>query len=157
MAYNANNEPIYTTGSQARAITPIWGRRLGLDFDNMLVGPPEHKLGVTTPTTGGTGSPLPAHGITNLNATAATTAYMDAPIAGIRKTIALTGTGTSQAVVLNAGNFYTSAGSSFRRAIFQTTGDFLQFIGITSAIAFVTGWAMGSTVAAGTMSFTTST
>lgn len=146
MAYNVNNEPIY----RASMLTRIWGARLGLDLDNMLVGPPEHKLGVTTPTTGGTLVPLPAHGATNLSATAATTAYMDAPIAGIRKHIALTGTGTSQAVVLNAGNFFTTLGSSFRRVTMQSTGDAMFGIGLSSAIFAVLGFTAGC-------SFTTTT
>ena len=75
----ANNDPLY----RSRILTSLHGSRLGLDTDNMLVGPPELKLGVTTP--GSTANNLPAHGVSNLAAAAASTIQLDPPLTGVRK------------------------------------------------------------------------
>ena len=66
-AANINNAPLY----RSRVRTTIYGDRLGLDDDGALTGPFGLKLGLTT--LGTTTQQVPAHGLTNLNAAAAST------------------------------------------------------------------------------------
>lgn len=129
MAYNALNEPLYVS----RMLTMMWGRRMGLDLDNMLVGPPEHKIGVTT--LGSTANNIPAHGLTVLSAAAASTYVLDQPITGIRKYFLQAGVGTSHNIITGTSNikFVSTFGSSQQRLAFQTTGDQVSLIGISSA------------------------
>lgn len=121
----ANNDPLYAS----RMRTSLHGRRIGLDGDNMIVGPPALKAGVTTGTTGGN---VPAHGVTVLNATAASTYTIDEPIKGVHKIIAVTAA-TSQAIKTAAATFVTTLGSSFRRLTFTTTGDGVVLAGISTS------------------------
>lgn len=129
MAYNLNNETLY----RASMLTRIWGARLGVDLDNMLVGPPEHKIGVTT--LGSTANNIPAHGLTVLSAAAASTYVLDQPILGIRKEFIQAGVGSSHNIITNTSNikFVSTFGSSQQRLCFQTTGDMVRLLGISSA------------------------
>lgn len=78
---------------------------------------------------------FPGHGLTNLGATAASTGLMDGPVPGNPiKTIFYSGTGTSQNVVLAAGNYRTTGGSSFTRASFDTSGQALTLAPLSSAL-----------------------
>ena len=123
----ANNDPLYTT----RMITRLRGNRIGLDRNNMLVGPPALKLGVTTGSTVSTAT-LPAHGVTVLNATAASTFTIDEPITGVMKRL-FCNIATSQAVKTAAATFVTTLGSSFRRLTFATSGDGVTLVGISTS------------------------
>ena len=121
----ANNDPLYAS----RMRTSLHGRRIGLDGDNMIVGPPALKAGVTTGTTGGN---VPAHGVTVLNATAASTFTIDEPITGVMKRL-FCNIATSQAVKTAAATFVTTLGSSFRRLTFATSGDGVTLVGISTS------------------------
>lgn len=142
MAYNVLNEPLYVS----RMLTMLWGRRMGLDLDNMLVGPPEHKVGVTT--LGSTAVNIPAHGLTVLSAAAASTYVLDTPIQGVRKDLFQAGVGSSHNIITGTSNikFVSTFGSSMQRLAFQSTGDFVRLMGISSAqwavLAFGAGVSM---------------
>lgn len=127
----ANNDPLY----RSRILTSLYGARLGLDTDNMLVGPPELKLGVTTP--GSTANAIPAHGVSNLAAAAASTITMDAPITGIRKVLFANCTVASSINVLT-GVDAIGGGSSLstgaRRIKFQQPGDAVTLIGLSTSL-----------------------
>lgn len=127
----ANNDPLYAS----RIRTSIHGRRLGLDDNNMIVGPPALKEGVTTGSSLGT---IPAHGMTNLSATAASTYTLDPPIVGIVKRLFCT-IATSQGVKTAAATFVTTLGSSFRRLTFATSGDGAVLYGLSTSQYAVVG------------------
>jgi hypothetical protein len=124
------NDPIY----RDRMVTGIWGARLGLDRDNMLVGPPGFKQGVTT--LGSTAQNVPAHGVTLLNAAAASTYVLDTPVPGVEKTFIQVGVGSSHSIITGTSNikFASSLGSSQQRLNFQTTGDTVSLVALTTAL-----------------------
>jgi hypothetical protein len=130
MPANNLNDPLYRN----RMVTNLWGGRLALDVDNMLVGPPEHKLGVTT--LGATATSIPAHGVTVLNAAAASTYILDAPMTGVRKYIVQSGVGSSHNIITGTSNIkiLSTFGSSQQRVALQSTGDFVQLIGLSTAL-----------------------
>lgn len=132
MAYNVLNEPLYMN-SAGKVLTYMWGRRIGLDLDNMLIGPPEHKIGVTS--LGSTANNIPAHGLTMLGAAAASTYQLDTPITGVRKYFLQAAVGSSHNIITGTSNikFVSTFGSSQQRLCFQTTGDQVSLIGISSA------------------------
>ena len=128
-ALNINNAPLY----RSRFRTTIYGDRLALDDDGMLVGPPALKLGLST--LGSTANNLPAHGITYLNAAAASTYVLDPPMVGVEKVIIQVGQGTSHAVITGTSNvkIVSTLGSSQQRLAFQSTGDWARLIGLSTA------------------------
>lgn len=136
MPDSALNAPQYRN----RMRTTIFGARLGLDDDNMLIGPPALKLGCST--LGATTASLPAHGVTILNAAAASTYVLDAPIIGVEKFIFQTSNASSHSIITGTSNIkiHSTLGSSQQRICLQSTGDFAHLIGVTTAIwAYVGG------------------
>ena len=136
------NDPIY----RSRMVTNIWGARLGLDRDNMLVGPPDLKRGVTT--LGSTAVNVEAHGITVLSAAAASTYVLDAPLAGIIKTFVQSGVGSSHNLITGTSNIkiISTLGSSQQRVNLQSTGDFVRLQGISTAAWAIIGLNAGVSV-----------
>ena len=130
MPDSANNQPIY----RARMRTSIYGARLGLDDDGMLIGPPDIKKAVST--LGSTASNLPAHGASLLNAAAASTYVLDAPIVGIEKMLFQTSNASSHNIITGTSNVKISStlGSSQQRICLQSTGDYAHLIGLTTAL-----------------------
>lgn len=130
MPDSANNAPLYRN----RMRTTIYGARLGLDDDGMLVGPPAIKSQVST--VGSTAASLPAHGVSYLNAASASTYTLDAPIVGVEKHLFQSGVGTSHNIITGTTNVKISStlGSSQQRICLQTTGDFAHLIGLTTAL-----------------------
>lgn len=124
----ANNDPLY----RSRILTSLYGARLGLDTDNMLVGPPEHKLGVAT--NGSTANALPAHGVSMLAAAAASTYTMDAPIVGVRKYLFANCTAASSINVLTGVDVLSSGSTGARRILMKGLGDAVELIGLTTAL-----------------------
>jgi len=139
MPDNILNAPLYRN----RIRTTIFGARLGLDDDGMLVGPPALKLGVST--VGSTATNIPAHGGTILNAAAASTYVLDPPMIGVEKFIFQTAVGTSHALITGTSNIkiHSTLGSSQQRICLQSTGDFAHLIGLTTAIWAYLGGSAG--------------
>ena len=141
-ALNINNAPLY----RSRFRTTIYGDRLALDDDGMLVGPPALKVGATT--LGSTATNLPAHGVTILNAAAASTFVLDPPMIGVEKWFFQTSNGTSHNIITGTSNIkiHSTIGSSQQRLAFQSTGDFARLIGISTAIWAVVSLGAGVSV-----------
>ena len=139
MPDNILNAPLYRN----RIRTTIFGARLALDDDGMLVGPPGLKEGVTTQ--GSTTSNMPAHGITYVGAAAASTYVLDAPMAGISKRIFQIGAGTSHNIITGTSNIKIAStlGSNQQRICLQTTGDFVDLVGLTTALWAYLGGSAG--------------
>ena len=123
------NQPLYRN----RMRTSIYGARLGLDDDGMLIGPPDLKVDVST--LGSTATSVKAHGLTILSAAAASTYILDAPMTGIHKRLFQAGVGTSHNIITGTSNIKITStlGSSQQRICLQTTGDFADLIGTSTA------------------------
>jgi hypothetical protein len=135
-------DPIY----RSRMLTSIWGARIGLDIDNMLVGPPDIKKGVST--LGTTAASVEAHGITQLTAAAASTYILDTPIPGVQKLLVQVGVGSSHNIITGTSNIkiVSTLGSSQQRVCLQTTGDWVKLMGVTTAQWAIVGLNAGVSV-----------
>ena len=155
MAINQRNTPLYT----GRIITSVWGGRLGLDEDNILVGPPDIKkevrtISTTVPTT------IAAHGMVRIMTTGSTQGptqhELDAPIPGVDLTLMLntTSTGSCQfgTTVAGASVFISSLGSTGEWINLLGPGGSVTLTGITTAI-----WGVKSVAHVAAVSFSTST
>jgi hypothetical protein len=157
----ALNDPIY----RSRMVTNIWGARLALDRDNMLVGPPAHKKNVqtistTVPTT------VQSHGyvrvLTSGSSQGPTQHQLDAPIQGVEVTLFLnsTSTGSQQfgSTAAGASIFSASAGTTVGWVNLLGPGGSITLVGVTTAIWSVRSmYDQSSTAGVRNISFTTST
>lgn len=162
MAYNVNNEPLYAS----EMITTLWGRRIGLDINNFLVGPPELRKKVQTISSTSPNTAVPAHGVTRITGLTSTQGpvqhTLDAPIIGVEKTLTLGCTSTASIQFGTTANgasiVKTSDGTTGGWINLQGPGGSITLIGVTTA-----QWAVkaapnySSTALATNVSFTTST
>lgn len=113
------NDPIYPE----RRVTAIWGGRLGIGKANELVGP--IGIAAAMSTLGSSAVSVPAHGVTILNAAAASTYVLDTPVPGVEKHFFQVGVGSSHNIITGTSNvkIISTLGSSQQRLAFQTTGD----------------------------------
>jgi len=139
MPFIANNAPLY----RSRIRTSIYGDRLALDDDGALVGPFALKLGLTT--LGSTATQIPAHGLTNLNAAAASTYVLDPPMIGVEKVLMQSSIGTSHNIITGTSNIkiISTFGSSQQRVCLQSSGDFVRLMGVSTAQWAVIGLTAG--------------
>jgi len=161
MADTLFNIPLY----RSRIRTSIYGARLGLDDDNMLVGPPGLKRDVRTISTTVPTTVLP-HGITRVitsgSSQGPTQHTLAAPIAGIELTIELcsTSTGSQQfgSTANGASIVATSLGTTVGWVNMLGPGGSITLVGLTTS-----QWGiksrddLTSTALARAISFTTST
>jgi hypothetical protein len=86
-----------------RIKTSLFGRRLGLDNDDYLVGPPDIKREVTDLTSGSTATAIPARGIVNVTGSSLATSgaggtfLLSNPVPGVEVTICNLNADTSAA------------------------------------------------------------
>ena len=141
-AANVNNAPLYRT----RVRTTIYGDRLGLDDDGALIGPFALKLGLTT--LGTTLQQIPAHGMTNLNAAAASTYVLDPPMVGVEKVLMQSSIGTSHNIITGTSNIkiISTFGSSQQRVCLQSSGDFVRLMGMSTGQWAVVGLNAGVSI-----------
>jgi len=140
-------------------ITSLWGRRLGLQFDETIAGAKELKLAVeditsTVPTT------LIGYGVTRVLTSGSSQGpvqhFLPAPVPGVRKIILMNSTSTGSYQFLSTAN-----GASIIAASDATTkslinfvgqGGVVQLVGLTTAI-----WAVTAQASTGGVTYTTST
>lgn len=136
---NVNQQWLYRN----RIRTSIYGDRLGLDDDSALVGPIGLKGACST--LGSTTNNMRAHGVMILNAAAASTYVLDPPMAGISLRIFQTSNGSSHNLITNTSNIkiHSTLGSSQQRICLQSTGDFADLVGLTTAIWAYLGGSAG--------------
>ena|SRR5258706_15958194 len=116
-------------------LTSIFGRRLGLDNDQYLVGALDNKVVTQQATTLTTGTVINAHGFTGVSSSTNTTWSMAAPVEGISKQLVATTTSTgTMAVQLASGNFLTTAGSSFNQVTFTALGQSVDLVGLSTSL-----------------------
>jgi hypothetical protein len=140
-------------------ITSIWGRRLGLQFDETIAGAKELKLAVedivsTVPTT------ALAYGVTRILTSGSSQGpvqhNLPAPIPGVRKIIVMNTTSTGSYQFLSTGNgaaiLAASDGTTKGLVNFIGQGGVMQLVGLTTAI-----WAVTAQNSTGGITYTTST
>lgn len=148
MAQNTSLE-----GLRSQILTQIWGRRLGLDSNNYLVGPLSQRTAVqgvssagSTVTSTSVASPLTPYGVSLVGATAAsaTTGYtLSAPVPGVSKILFVPTTGyavvtvTTDSTGAGAGAFICSTASvtsTYQIITFSGKGNYCELIGLTTAL-----------------------
>ena len=143
-------------------LTSIYGRRLGLQRDESLVGPIGLKqviedIQTTVPTT------VLAYGITRILTSGSSQLsqhLLPAPIPGIDKTIILQTTSTGMQMFLSTANgaAIISASDGTTKAVLNMNGPggSVTLVGLTTALWGVKSWA-GSSAGGGSPTYTTST
>lgn len=122
-------------GLRSDILTSIFGRRLGLDINEFLVGPKDHKVPVTAATSATSGTIIPNYGFTTLlSATGLIPWQLQAPEPGVRKE--LTATGSAAGVVtLVSGTFQTSASSTQTALTFSSSyANTVSLMGISTSV-----------------------
>lgn len=148
-------------------LTSIYGRRLGLNNGDFLVGPKDLAKGIQSLTSGSTATQVTNYGITQLDVTtgAATTAssvgsteigcqwQMAAPEPGVAKIIqkvSSTG-GSTMPVAVLFGTGVTAWNSSFASSagglMLNAVGQSVTLMGMSTAKWLVTGLSTGATIA----------
>jgi len=120
-------------------LTSLHGKELGLDKDRDLVlpSPAAFKDNVTAATSASTGTDIPRAGATTLSSAAAVW-RLAAPTAGVKKTLHSISTSTAnRAVALAAGNFISTAGSSFTTMVLQGLAYGADLLGLSTALYLV--------------------
>lgn len=131
----------------------LYGRKLGLDNNDLLTGLPDVRVATETVTAAST---LMKGGTSLLSATAATVYELPPPSAdliGVRKRLINGSTGLSQLVKLTAGNYLQSALSTNNTLTIATRGASIDLEYITTALVSVIGASQSTAV----MSFSTTT
>lgn len=138
-------------------VTPIYGRRLGLQRDDSIAGPIDLKLAIediqsTVPTT------ALAYGVTQVltsgSSQGPTQHLLPAPIPGIKKTISLRSTSTGSQQFLSTAN-----GAAIVSASDGTTKNAVNLIGPGGSVTLMglTTALWGVIAGVGSYTFTTST
>ena len=129
-------------GLRSQMLTSIHGRRLGLDPNNMLVGPTALRGPVTsyTATTANTGYPITTpYGIVTLVATTAASNWtMDPPAPGTEMWITNNSTGGPK-ITLNSGTLLTSTGNDATIILFtaSSSGQTANLIGLSTSLTLL--------------------
>ena len=140
----------------------IYGRKLAIDFNGFIIGPPSDRNATETITTTAP-STLAVGGTSVLLATAAAAYELPTPRAeyvGIQKRIINASTGaTVQNVKLPSGNFLVggsgSVGSTFTTIVLSTRGGMVDLEYLTTALVAVI--TQTSSLSSGFTAFTTTT
>ena len=150
---------------RGKNVTPIFGRRLGLQFDETLAGPKELKLAIEDITTTVPTTAL-AYGVTRVQTSGSsqgpTQHFLPAPIPGVRKYIMMhtTSTGSQQFLSTANGASILAASDGTTKGVlnFRGPGGSVQLLGLTSAVwAVIGGMNVGSTDVVANVTYTTST
>lgn len=151
-------------GLRAAIVTSMWGRRVGFDQNDFIVGTKDTRLLVEGVSSAGStmistsSLNLSAYGISLVGATGAsgTTGYvLGAPVPGVYKTIFCASTGYA-VITTTAGTNYSSTGSAASTHTVCTMagkGNALQLIGLTTSLWGVLPNQTVSSVTTGQISF----
>lgn len=138
-------------------LTSIFGRRLGLDDKECLVGPKDVRVAIEDISTTAATSALPyGHTRVLTSGSSQTGSYtLQAPIPGVRKSFSLqsTSTGTMQFTATNAA-FLTASGTSAAVISLITGGAFVELMAVTTNYWQILS---GSTIAPTNVLHTTTT
>jgi len=115
--------------------TSIFGRRIGLDNADHIVGPRGIRLDVTEATSATTGTAITNSGLTTFTAsTGAALGYtLAAPQPGVYKELVATSSSTKGTVIALTGSLSSTAGSSTTAITFNGRGDRALLRGVSTA------------------------
>lgn len=133
----------------------LYGRIVGATYDGYVTGQNGFKEIVTALTSASTGTNITPSGVTTLSVSTGSSAsgsgagfIMDAPVKGVRKTLANVTTSSTQAItiVTTAGTFFTgtfaagavTAGSSYNTITMNGGGEAVDLVGLSSSYYMVT-------------------
>jgi len=144
--------------------TSLYGRRVGLDNDGYLVGPPSIKVQVEDITTT-SATTASAYGYTKVSGLASSQGpvqhNLPHPVVGVEKTLILACTSTgSQQFLCQSGESIVSASDGSTKALINLLGPggSITLVGVTTSQWAVRGGAgYSSTALAQNVSYTTST
>lgn len=151
---------------RGQIMTSIFGRRLGLDKDEYLVGPKTLRQQVQDLTTSSSATAVPAYGVTRVTCTGSSQGpvqyLLDAPAPGVEKALVLasSSTGSFQFLTTAAGAkvFSSSAGTSAGVINLVGQGAAIRLIGLaTDTWGILSQSGYTSTAMAQSVTFTTST
>lgn len=134
-------------------ITSIFGRRLGLDNNGMLVGFNDNRIPITDATSDTTGTNIPGFGVTTVDTSTDDTWLLSAPVRGAMKYIYTGSTSTGIRTIKRADNSFairSSAASTLTTIVAQGGGLWLQLFGVSSAIYAIVGRPTGFSSACST-------
>ena len=146
-------------------VTPLYGRRVGLQTDETLAGPKEMKLAIEDFLTSVATTALP-YGLTRVQTSGSSQGpvqhNLPAPIPGVRKYIVMhtTSTGSIQFLSTPNGAAILSASDGTTKSVlnFIGPGGSVQLLGVTTALwTVVGGMNVGSTNVTAQVNYTTST
>lgn len=120
-------------------LTSIYGRRLGLDKDEALVGVKNLKRPVTGGTSDTTGTNLPNYGINSVVTTTDDTWVLDNPYIGAEVTL-MTGSSSTGIHSINLGGSlcYSTQGIAGSTVVLTGAGAVISLVGISTALWQVT-------------------
>lgn len=126
----------YSLESLRSAImTSIFGRRLGLDRDENLVGPKLLKRAVTAATSDTTGTALPNHGYCSVVTTTDDTWTLSAPYTGAEVTL-MTGSSSTGVHSINTTNatIYSTVGIAGSTVVLTGAGAAITLLGLSTSV-----------------------
>lgn len=137
---------------RSNILTSIFGRRLGLDPNEFMVGPKDIRLATQTLTSATTGTNAVNYGITGFNVTTASAStassvgttevgrsfLLDPPSEGVSKILYnANSTGSTASVVVEFGTgvtcFSASLGSTFTGLTMWAGGQYAQLVGVSTS------------------------
>lgn len=141
-------------------VKSLYGRRLGLDHNDVLLGPKAYRVPIEGWTSGASTIPstsvtLTKYGVSIIGTTgssgtsAASTAtqQLPAPEPGIEKFVVNVSTASlAISTVTGSAYFRTSASSTYQYATFGANGAYLKVVGISTALWQVTSIGVSATV-----------
>ena len=126
-------------------ITSIYGRRLGLDVNENIIGPKVLKRPVAAGTSDTTGTNLPNYGYSSVVTTTDDTWVLDNPYVGAEVTL-MTGSSSTGLHQINLGGSvcYSTQGIAGSTVVLTGMGGSITLLGISTAIWQVIGRAGSS-------------
>lgn len=112
--------------------TSLWGRRMGLDHNQFLVGPYGLRVEVTDATSDTTGTQISNNGLTSVVTTTADTWTLADPQPGCLKVIHVNSSSTAAIATITAINIMCTAGSS-KTSIAMTGAGAITLAGLSTA------------------------
>lgn len=136
---------ISLTGLRNAIITSLYGRRIGLDINETLVGPKHLRRAITAATSDTTGTELPNYGYNSVVSTTDDTWTLAPPYLGAEVTL-MTGSSSTGIHSINLTNAtaYSTQGIAGSTVVLTGAGAAISLLGISTAIWQVVGRAGSS-------------
>ena len=122
-------------GLRAQFQTSIFGQRLALDKNDMLMGPKSMRLQIHDATSDTTGTQIPGYGYASVETTTDDSWNLENPIPGNQVTLFTQTTSTGiRTVKSTAALIVTTAGAAGSTLILTERGAFITLLAVTTAL-----------------------